>query len=177
MVLRTRKYCYQTNATVWSSELYEYMWDSYTGIPKRHIAPRRIQVCWYGNTVYSDRDQNIRPIIIFSSPTRPSLLWIFGCDKTIRDTQKWSFKQTKNPPNKSTIASKKRLEQMTLLSHSEVTLKEMLGIYQPYEYSWMFLSNSTKYIWQLIKNIAAIVIHMVEIHIQAELIQANLGFR
>ena len=56
------------------------------------------------------------------------------------------------------------------------TLKEMLGIYQPYEYSWMLLSNSTKYIWQLIKNIAAIVIHMFGIHIQAKLIQANLGF-
>ena len=57
------------------------------------------------------------------------------------------------------------------------TLKEMLGIYQPYEYSWLFLSNSTKYIWQLIKNISAIVIDMFGIHIQAELIQANLGFR
>ena len=56
-------------------------------------------------------------------------------------------------------------------------LKEMLGICQPYEYSWMFLSNSTKYIWQLAKNIAAIVMHMVGIHIQAELIQANVGFR
>ena len=58
-----------------------------------------------------------------------------------------------------------------------VTLKEMLGIYQPYEYSWMFLSDSTKYICQLSINIAALVIHMVGIHIQAELIQANLGFR
>ena len=56
-------------------------------------------------------------------------------------------------------------------------LKEMLEIYQPYGYSWMFSSNSTKYIWQLTKNTAAIVIHMVGIHIQAELIQANLGFR
>ena len=59
----------------------------------------------------------------------------------------------------------------------ENSLKEMLGIYQPYEYSWMFLSNSTKYIWHLIKNIVPIVIHMFGIHIQAELIQANLGFR
>ena len=41
----------------------------------------------------------------------------------------------------------------------------------------MFLSNSTKYIWQLTKNIAAIVIYMVGIHIEAEMIQANLGFR
>ena len=57
------------------------------------------------------------------------------------------------------------------------SLKEMLGIYLPYEYSWLFLSNSTKYIWQLTKNIAAIVIHTFGIHIQAELIQANLGFR
>ena len=56
-------------------------------------------------------------------------------------------------------------------------LKEMLGIYQLYEYSWMFLSNLTKNIRQLIKNISAIVIHMVGIHIQAELIQANLDFR
>ena len=56
------------------------------------------------------------------------------------------------------------------------SLKEILGIYQPYEYSWMFLSNSTKYIWQLTKNIAAIVIQMVIIHIQVELKQANLGF-
>ena len=40
----------------------------------------------------------------------------------------------------------------------------MLGINQAYDYSWMFLSNSTKYIWQLTKNIAAIVIHMVAIH-------------
>ena len=117
LVLRTIKYCYQTNATVWSSELYEYRWDSYTGISQRHIPPRRIQVRWYGNTMYSDHNQNIRPIIIFSSPTRLSLLWIFGCDKTIRDTQKWSFKQRKNPPEKSTTASKKCLEQMTLLSH------------------------------------------------------------
>ena len=66
---------------------------------------------------------------------------------------------------------------MTSAANNYDTLKEMLGIYQPYEYSWMFLSNSTKYIWELIKNIAAIVIHMVGIHIQAELIQANLGFR
>ena len=56
-------------------------------------------------------------------------------------------------------------------------LKEILGLYQPYEYNWMFLCSSTKYIWQLTKNIAAIVIHMVGIHIQAEMIQANLGFR
>ena len=94
-VLRTRKYCYQTNATVWSSELYEYRWDSYTDIPKRHIAPRRIQVRWYGNMMYSDRNQNIRPIIIFSSPTHPSLLWIFGCDKTIRGNAKMIFQRKK----------------------------------------------------------------------------------
>ena len=44
------------------------------------------------------------------------------------------------------------------------TLKEMLGIYQPYEYSWLFLSNLTKYIWHFIKNIAAIVIHIMFVH-------------
>ena len=60
--------------------------------------------------------------------------------------------------------------------HLVTTLKEMLGIYQPYEYSCIYLSNPTKYIWQLIKNIAAIVLHMFGIHIQAKLIQANLGF-
>ena len=49
----------------------------------------------------------------------------------------------------------------------------MLGIYQPYEYSWMFSSNLIKYIWQLTKNIAAIVIQMVGIHIHAELINTS----
>ena len=44
LILRTRKYCYQTNATVWSSDLYKYSWDSYTGIPKRHIARRKIYI-------------------------------------------------------------------------------------------------------------------------------------
>ena len=67
--------------------------------------------------------------------------------------------------------------QVCIKTFPRSTLKKKLGIYQPYEYSWLFLSNLTKYIWQLIKNIAAIVIHMFGIHIQAELIQANLGCR
>ena len=76
------------------------------------IGETAIQVRWYDNTMYSDRKQNIMPSL--------SLLWIFAYDKTIRDTQKWSFKERKNTPNKSTNASKKRLEKMTLLSHFEV---------------------------------------------------------
>ena len=76
------------------------------------IGETAIQVRWYDNTTYSDHKQNIMPSL--------SLLWIFACDKTIRDTQKWSFKERKNAPNKSTNASKKRLEKMTLLiSRSE----------------------------------------------------------
>ena len=71
-----------------------------------------IQVPWYDNTMYSDRKQNIMPSL--------SLLWILACDKTIRDTQKWSFKERKNAPNKSTNPTKKLLEKMTLLSHFEV---------------------------------------------------------
>ena len=63
-----------------------------------------IQVRWYDNTTYIDSKQNIMPSL--------SLLWIFACDKTIRDTQKWSFKERKNAPNKSTNASKKHLEKM-----------------------------------------------------------------
>ena len=62
--------------------------------------------------MYSDRKQNIMPSL--------SLLWFFACDKTIRDTQKWSFKERKNAPNKSTNASKKHLEKMTFLSHFEL---------------------------------------------------------
>ena len=76
------------------------------------IVETAIQVRWYDNTMYSDRKQNIMPSL--------SLLWILTCDKTIRDTQKWSFKERKNAPNKSTNASKKRHEKMTLLSHFEV---------------------------------------------------------
>ena len=67
---------------------------------------------------------------IFSSPTRPSLLWILACNKTIRDTQKWSFKQRKTTPNKSTNTSKKRLKQMTPLSFrgwSRVHAKQCTG--------------------------------------------------
>ena len=75
------------------------------------IGETAIQVRWYDNTMYSDRKNNIMPSL--------SLLWIFACDKTIRDTQKWSFKERKNAPNKSVNASKKRLEKMTLLSHFE----------------------------------------------------------
>ena len=63
------------------------------------IGETAIHVRWYDNTMYSDRKQNIMPSL--------SLLSIFACDKTIRDTQKWSFKGTKNAPNKSTNASKK----------------------------------------------------------------------
>ena len=61
--VQTRKYCYQTNATGWSSELYQYRRSNYTGISKRHITPRRIQVRWNDNTIYSDRKQNIMPVI------------------------------------------------------------------------------------------------------------------
>ena len=56
-------FCKYTNAAVWSSELNEYRWDSYTGIPKRHIVSRRIEVRWYDNTMYSDRNQNIMPVV------------------------------------------------------------------------------------------------------------------
>ena len=63
------------------------------------IGETAIQVRWYDNTMYSDRKQNIMLSL--------SLLWIFACDKTIRDTQKWSFKERKNAPNKSTNTSKK----------------------------------------------------------------------
>ena len=86
------------------------------------IGEAAIQVRWYDNTMYSDRKQNIMPSL--------SLLWIFACDKTICDTQKWSFKERKNAPNKSTNASKKRLEKMTLLSHfkvSRVHAKQCIG--------------------------------------------------
>ena len=76
------------------------------------IGETAIQVRWYDNTMYSDQNQNIMPSL--------SLLWIFACEKTIRDTEKWSFKERKNAPNKLTNASKKRLEKMTLLSHFEV---------------------------------------------------------
>ena len=51
------------------------------------IGETAIQVRWCENTMYSDRKQNIMPSL--------SLLWIFACDKTIRDTQKWSFKEKK----------------------------------------------------------------------------------
>ena len=76
------------------------------------IGETAIQVRSYDNTMYSYRKQNIMPSL--------SLLWIFACDKTIRDTQKWSFKERKNAPNKSTNASTKYLKKMTLLSHLEV---------------------------------------------------------
>ena len=53
----------------------------------KSIDETAIQVRWYDNTMYSDRKQNIMPSL--------SLLCIFACDKTIRDTQKWSFKERK----------------------------------------------------------------------------------
>ena len=63
------------------------------------IGETAIQVRWYDNTMYSNRKQNIMPSL--------SLLWIFACDKTVRNRQKWSSKEIKNAPNKSTNASKK----------------------------------------------------------------------
>ena len=48
-----------------------------------NIGETAIQVRWYDNTMYSDCKQNIMPSL--------SLFSIFACDKTIRDTQKWSF--------------------------------------------------------------------------------------
>ena len=99
----------------WSSEteniairpMLRYGSQNYTSIDETAI-----QVRWYDNTMYSDRKQNIMPSLSF--------LWIFACYKTIRDTQKWSFKERKNAPNKLTNALKKRLAKMTLLSHFEV---------------------------------------------------------
>ena len=82
-----------------------------------NIGETAIQVRWYANTMYSDCKQNIMSSL--------SLLWIFAFDKKIRDTQKWPFKERKNAPNKSTNASKKRLEKMTLLSHFEVRVAWM----------------------------------------------------
>ena len=82
------------------------------------IGETAIQVRWYDNTMYSDRKQNIMQSL--------SLLWILACDKTMRDTQKWSFKQRKNSPKKLSNSSKKGLKQMTLLSHFEVRLACML---------------------------------------------------
>ena len=67
LVLRTRKYFYQTNAMVWSSELYQYRRSNYTGISERHIALRRIQVRWHDNTIYSDHKQNIMSIALAHS--------------------------------------------------------------------------------------------------------------
>ena len=74
----------------WSSEpenivirpMLRYAPQNYTS-----IGETAIQVRWYDNTMYSDRKQNIMPSL--------SLLWIFACDKTIRDTQKWSSNKEK----------------------------------------------------------------------------------
>ena len=93
-------------AIFWSSEPENIGPQNYTS-----IGETAIQVRWYDNTMYSDCKQNIMPSL--------SLLWIFACDKTISDTQKWSFKERKNSPNKSTNASKNRIEKLTLLSHFE----------------------------------------------------------
>ena len=46
-------------------------------------------------------------LLIFSSPTRPSQMWIFTCNKRIRDTHKSYIKQRNNASNKSTDASNK----------------------------------------------------------------------
>ena len=47
----------------WPSQLYQYRRSNYTGIPKRHIDPRRIQARWRDNAMYSDRKENKMPVI------------------------------------------------------------------------------------------------------------------
>ena len=41
----------------------KYRRSNYTYVSNRHIALRRIQVCWRDNTIYSHRKQNIMPVI------------------------------------------------------------------------------------------------------------------
>ena len=106
------------------------------------IGETAIQVRWYDNTMYSDCKQNIMPSL--------SLLWIFACDKTIRHTQKWSLKERKNAPNKSTNASKKW--HFFLISRLESRACEAMHIHFEVRVACM-RSNAYTYICQLWKNL------------------------